>query len=390
MSRLAHTLAGIGGDRLLDLEEAQRLALDDVTGLWRTYSGQFESFTGATLDPQFSGLEHPADAFARPRVPAGTTVLVVGTGPSLAAEAGTLKALRDRFSIWTSLRGAEALAALGIEPDVIFVQHASDLDAHLTARHLRDRNGASPLTTAPMVCAEPRTPAGLLAGIDKARLAALDPTIGWGHWPATLAVLAIDGGASAIGLLGIDLGTQDGVDPAHAPLAALLAHIALRAGDAVTVDFGHRAPKVGWPSQRMRDFSADAARPIDWAREAWPRAQRSDALDERLRALDGPLTLADECRALARAVRDRRPACTHESRLHDLWRGLLEWRHDAALRIAVQEGLGARFLPRFWRRPMPDLAGPLWRPALLAAHELVAQAETAKARLARGRTGRAA
>ena len=44
------------------------------------------------------------------------------------------------------------------------------------------------------------------------------------------------------------------------------------------------------------------------------------------------------------------------------------------IRVDVQEGLGASFLPRYWRTaPDPSLGEGLWRAAALASHELVQQ-----------------
>ena len=55
--------------------------------------------------------------------------------------------------------------------------------------------------------------------------------------------------------------------------------------------------------------------------------------------------------------------------------------HDAALRARLQDDLGLSFLPRLWRRglassiEMGSGAHDLWRPLLLATHELVSQAD---------------
>ena len=65
-------------------------------------------------------------------------------------------ALRKRLSIWTSLRGAEALATHGLDADLILVQHHTDLDAYLTVRHLRDRNGVNAAASTRRWCSPSR------------------------------------------------------------------------------------------------------------------------------------------------------------------------------------------------------------------------------------------
>jgi hypothetical protein len=54
------------------------------------------------------------------------------------------------------------------------------------------------------------------------------------------------------------------------------------------------------------------------------------------------------------------------------------------LRVDLQDGLGAAFLPRFWRRAPDHSLGPLlWRAAALASHELLEQHRTLGAVLER-------
>jgi hypothetical protein len=55
---------------------------------------------------------------------------------------------------------------------------------------------------------------------------------------------------------------------------------------------------------------------------------------------------------------------------------MMSWRHDARVRLLVQQTLGAAFLSRLWRLEVePTLGHSAWRPLLLATHELVAQAD---------------
>jgi hypothetical protein len=52
------------------------------------------------------------------------------------------------------------------------------------------------------------------------------------------------------------------------------------------------------------------------------------------------------------------------------------WRQDPRVRVLLQECLGVSFLPRFWRIGINrSLGEALWRPLLLATHELTAQAD---------------
>jgi hypothetical protein len=54
---------------------------------------------------------------------------------------------------------------------------------------------------------------------------------------------------------------------------------------------------------------------------------------------------------------------------------MLSWREDRIVRVDIQEGLGVSFLPRLWRLGIDASLGVwLWRPLMLAAHEVVGQA----------------
>jgi len=373
-------ITAIGTDRYLTVGELTgRPGRAAASQAWETYTASFSRFTSARLDPQFARLDHPARAVATPHVSPGTTVVVAGTGPSLAAILPALKQARHRLSLWTSPRGAETLQAAGIRPDLVLVQHQSDLDAFLSARQLGDRNGDNVLDTAAAVLAEPKTPACLLARVEGARLAAVDPAAGWGLWPATLVSLAMRSGAGAVALAGIDLGATGQSADAHAPLVALLDTLA-RGGGLPSFDVGQGADKPGWP-RRSLDSIVDTggnARVV-LQRGAWlTRESRLAELDSVLRTLADPLAISHTCRQLARDAQRRLRAPYLESQLADLWTTLLAWRRDPALRTAFQEGLGVRFLPRFWRLDTGPLAGPLWRPVLLATEEITLQARAAR------------
>ncbi|MFA5907746.1 MAG: hypothetical protein WC815_03115 [Vicinamibacterales bacterium] len=372
-------IASIGTDRYLTADDLGSGAFShDAAVTWKTYRTQFDGFAGACLDPQFARLTHPATHAGIPRVHPGTAVIIAGAGPSLEHVAPELAHARDRLSIWTSLRGAEALATYGLAPDLLLVQHQSDLDAYLSVRHLDDRNGATPANHAPVVLAEARTPAALIARVPSARLAAFNGACGWGLWPASLAWLAAAAGADAIALAGIDLGTADAPDPAHEALRALLGLLATTT-TAVTVDAGG-ADKPGWARAPITPLtSATGARTVLLERAPWPEPEaRIEALAAGLEYLREALDSATAFRALAIEARASRPRGQAEGRLADAWNVVLGWRHTPAMRAAFQEDLSVSFLPRFWRQAAPSVAGPLWRPLLLATDEIVRQADRAR------------
>lgn len=384
----------VGGDRFLHPDECG--VPDAIRALlapaWDLYADRFDGFTGARLDPQFARLALPPLDDVVP-VLGGGTVAIVGTGPSLGASIPLVRRLRGRVSVWTSIRGAEALASHGITPDLAILQHGSDLDAYLTARHLRDRDGRHPLAEVPLVLVEPRTPAALLAGLDPARLGLVDGAVGWGLWPATLAALAAASGAATVTLVGIDLGTADRIDPVHEPLAGLLSLIAECSPRRVSfVDAGNGARKRGWAPALL----SAAAAASHTSRIDVQRARTSDADDRwagffaHLETLAPLVSRSVEARARALSARDH-GARTSDRALADDWHALRAWGHDTGVRTALQEGLGACLLPTLWRHAPPEPAGPIWRPVLLATDEIVRLAATAHRLVeTRGRKGAAA
>lgn len=375
-------LKAIGSDRQLRVDDVQAdLSRTLMVDAWQLYRLHFGGFTASRVDPQFARLDHPAQYVAQPMVSPGTTIVVAGAGPSLAVCAPELLRLRKRLSIWTSIRGAEALATHGLTPDLIAVQHSSDLDAYLTVRHLRDRNGANPILTAPAVLAEPKTPASLLAGLDGERLATFDPACGWGHWPASLAWLACSAGARAIALAGIDLGASDAADPSQEPLRGLLGEIA--GGASVpTIDAGHGAIKAGWARQSLDITVGASGKPdVVFDNHPWTSPdQRRAELEATLIALRDYIDAAATFRARAMEQRVTRDT-TREGPLAEAWQILRRWRDSESIRVAFQEGLGVTFLPRFWRMEDRDVVGPMWRPIVLATDEIVRQATAAHTRL---------
>ena len=288
----------IGSDRYLDAAEIE-VAPEQGTALreaWEVYRTHFQSFTGASLDPQFEALRHPSAHLGSVHVEPGVTVLVVGTGPSLAANVDALTRLRSHFRIFTSPRGAEALMSHGVVPDLVVVEHQTALDAHHSARHLGDRPGPV-LASCPLVAAEWKTPAALLAGVSPRSLFVPSSAATWGLWPATAVAMAIDGGAACVALVGIDLGTREQLDGAHAALAALLGVFGTLS-PIPTLDCGTGGvSKEGW---LRAPLAAGAGSPVCGVCDT--SVARAPGLDERRsRARDAPAGFA------AGPRRSRRP-----------------------------------------------------------------------------------
>jgi hypothetical protein len=374
---LPHFFRLIGSDRFLTMAHAEQ-ALEPHPLLpvaWATYREHFQEFTGAALDPLFHRLTHPAPRVATLELETDAPVMVVGTGPSLRPNIAGLKRLRGRVRIVTSPRGAEALLPHGIVPDVVLVEHQTALDAHHSARHLGDC-AQNVLTSCPLVAADWRTPSVLLAGVPDQSLFVPAPLPTWGLWPATAVALAVDAGVARIALLGVDLGSTDSPDPAHAPLAAVLALLA-RLAPIAALDCGAGgATKRGWVKA-----SIDEAAGTVVTGRCGLRAGVAPSMDERrgdaLARLDRHANIVERARALlasAAAAADGSPVAV--SRLEEGALEMMAWRDDADVCVFAQEGLGLSFLPRLWRLGLDASLGPsLWRPLMLATHELVRQAE---------------
>jgi hypothetical protein len=281
--------------------------------------------------------------------------------------------MRNRLRLFTSPRGAEVLAAHGLNPDLVLVEHRTAIDAHHAARHVRDA-GADPLRLAPLVAAEWRTPRTLLTGVMPERLFVPEALPTWGLWPATAVALAADAGAARIGLLGIDLGSTQRPDPACAPLRRLLS-LFTRLEIADTVDCGAAgARKRGWKVEPLDGLAADRAlAPLEVHRRPAASIDERIAAARDARARVSPIV--DRARdLLAIGVRARGGARVNG--FEDAANELLSWSADLEARIDLQEGLGLSFLPRLWRTGVDlTLGQALWRPIVLATHELVGQAE---------------
>jgi hypothetical protein len=373
-------LAGIGADRYSSLGEIVAASDGDAWAqeAWRVYDGHFDRFTGAALDPEFERFRHPAAQTATLELAKDTAVLVVGTGPSLDVHKHALQAVRERLVIFTSPRGAAALRAFGLTPDLVIIEHASSVDADLSREFAV--HGALPADT--WIAAERRTPAALLHGVNPKRLFIPDEWPGWGCWPATAGALALRGGCGRVGLLGVDLGTQDAPDPRLAPTAALLGLLATT-GKAECVDVGGGAPKRGWRAGTLETVSELASptfhvhvRPID------VDASIAEAARWRSQS-DAVITGARQALVMAEAARD---SGAPESALRAA--GLMmSWKANDDFAAGVERVLGASFLPRLWREGLNARSERPWRPVILALYELLAQADRLDAALGVGSAG---
>lgn len=380
----------LGRDRALtptELRPSVCLRPDVVRAAWAVYDRHFGRFCGARLDPQFWQLEHPAVWRGMPIVTDGTPMVIVGTGPSLRAGLDELRRHRDRIHVVTSPRGADVLEDAGLVPDVVLIEHQTPVDAQFSVHARTERRRHWP-TQVSLVVTDGRTPLSLVADVPCDRLVNLDPLPTWGLWPATAAAMAVSCGARAVALLGVDLGALERPDPRHDALRDLLSLVVM--GSSVTcVDLGiGGSSKIGWLPGHLTAILDCAGRrhplglarvptrPIEERREAAATASRHAApvadvarvaLDAAGRVRDGdrtPGAIADLARSVAQ---------------------LLAHGQDPSIRQAVQDGLGCAFLPRYWRTP-PDLAlgAALWRPAALAAHEVVHQHHALERRIGIG------
>jgi GT2 family glycosyltransferase len=363
----------IGGDRYLSHAELPA-ELPAGRALWETYDRMFGRFSGASLDPLFFRFAHHRLSAATPLLPEEVPVLIVGNGPSLDGSYDELRRVRARVLVATSIRGAVALQARGLHADLVLIEHQTPFDAEISA-DARRHGGATRLHADTAVLADPATPPDLLLDADpgRCRLAHNLPT--WGLWPATLAALALDGGAPMVGLLGIDLGADNQIDPAHRPLVALLERLADASG--VCRDCGQFGTvKKGWARVSLAAFAGTAtgvSQRVAWREERSPGGVFERGRDD-LAVLQA--VLPDARAALAMALQGRAgnaPAIRDLTEAIDL---MLAWGADPTMRWVLQRGLGLSFLPRFWRTGV-GVSQPrqLWRPLVLALQELTTQAE---------------
>ena len=366
----------IGTDRYLTERELMEATGQhrELARAWHLYRSTFDGFCETQLDPMFHRFRHPARVTGSPALNEEETVVVVGNGPSATREIRALTRVRDRVRLFTSPRGADLLAAHGLVPDLVLVEHRTALDAHHSARHVHD-GGTDALAAAPLVAADWRTPASLLARVRPDRLFVPDVWPTWGMWPATAAALAAESGAARIALLGIDLGTAERADPVFEPLATLLSLLA-RLVPGRTFDCGMGgAAKDGWAPQPIDELaSSTALRPLEITRHTAPPIDARVALaTDALGRLLPFVTRAQKIVELALSARAGSPDLVG---LREAAAEMFAWQRDRQVRLDLQETLGLSFLPRLWRVGIDLSLGPaLWRPLVLAAHELVNQSD---------------
>ena len=96
--------------------------------------------------------------------------------------------------------------------------------------------------------------------------------------------------------------------------------------------------------------------------------------------------LPDAHEALAVALQARAGNVPRDRTLTRAIELMLAWGADPHLRTVLQRGLGLSFLPRFWRSGIRIGGDPqLWRPLVLALHEMTTQADRLIALIETGR-----
>jgi hypothetical protein len=352
VSGLLDLYTAVGRDRYVVHSEAGLDSTPHGRRIWDVYDRHFGRFTGVGLDPQFTRLRHAGRRFSLPRFEAGVRVMAVGCA-TLDPELGAaLAAERDGVVVMATPAGAVALASCRLHADIVVVEPHDDgarwdegpLDPRTT--WLVDRAiDTSAVTTGVPVRVAPALPS-------------------WGSPLATVVALALDAGATAVGIVGAS---------GETPLRALLDLLAVQApGRLALVDQrgpAELSPAAGWTRWAAGDEHTPAptviwddhgsgARLIDEARA--DLALLTPLLPDARAALDAALAARDgqaSSRAVLRGVEM-----------------LLAWGADPCVRWSVQHGLGLAFLPRLWRSGISlDPSTRPWRPLVLGLHELIDQ-----------------
>jgi hypothetical protein len=360
----------IGDDRYVTPGELPAESGEAGSALWEVYDRHFGRFTGAGVDPAFMRFARGDVGFGQPRFPARVPVVLAGGGSGLDATVEDLRAARARVLIVTHPAGAAALQHHGLTPDLV-----------LSVRGPGGRADAAPeplvLGSRAALLIDPAAPvAAFERGVAVRRLARDLPS--WGVWTATAAATAIRGGATRLVTVGLDDGA-DGDDRARtdALLSALARHSAVDCLELGPASGRDGWWPVSWPNVIPPDAPADAT--LTWRELGGPELLRAEA-ERDLLFLAPLLPHAREALGLARRARDGEAVSRR-----DLCRAvemLLVWGADPSIRWALQRALGLTFLPRLWRTGV-SMASPdrLWRPLVLALHELVEQADRFESRL---------
>jgi hypothetical protein len=361
----------IGDDRYVTPGELPPESGDAGRALWEVYDRHFGRFTGAGLDPAFSRFVRTDVPFGQPRFPAAAPVIVAGGGPGLDAVAANLRGVRGRVLIVTDPIGAIALQRQSITPDLVLVEREPG--------GREDAPGTEPLMlgSRAALLIEPSAPIAAFERSAVTRRLARDlPS--WGVWPATAVAVALRGGATRLVTLGLD-GTTDSDERARTD--ALLSALAVHAA-AECLEIGAPSGRAGWwPVSWLNVVPADAPpQPsLAWQDLGGTELLRAEA-ERDLLFLAPLLPHARAALALARGARAGEAVGGR-----DLCRAvemLLIWGADPSIRWALQRALGLTFLPRLWRTGVSMASAQrLWRPIVLALHELVEQADRFESRL---------
>jgi hypothetical protein len=361
----------IGEDRYVSPGELPPEAGHTGHALWEVYDRHFGRFTGAGLDPAFTRFVRADLPFGLPIFPTGVPVIVAGGGAGIEAAAADLREARERVLVVTAPPGAAALQRHGITPDLVIVEREPG--------GREDRTDAEPLILGgrAALLIEPSAPiAPFERGAGTRRLARDLPS--WGVWPATAVAVALRGGATRVVTVGLGGATgSEEAARADALLSALAVHSPVECLDLG----GHTARAGWWPASwpNVLNAEAPAGATLGWCDAGSADLLRVEA-ERDLHFLAPLLPHAREALALARRARTG-----HAVPGRDLTRAvemLLVWGADPSVRWALQHALGLTFLPRLWRTGV-SMASPqrLWRPIVLALHELVEQADRFESRL---------
>ena len=270
----------------------------------------------------------------------------------------------------SSWRGALALQSHGLYADLVLVEQQNVFDAQAAAD---DRRFSEPARLHPFtkVLAQPATPPDLLKDLDADACRLADGLPTWGLWPATLAALALEANVPAIGLV---------LEPPPPPLLALLELLAQAAPGACRECVSGSAAEARMDAHvaagvRGNLGGSDVERSGDHVAERAPERVASWRKPVTISSTMRPL-LPDAHEALAVALQARAGNVPRDRTLTRAIELMLAWGADPHLRTVLQRGLGLSFLPRFWRSGIRIGGDPqLWRPLVLALHEMTTQAD---------------